>query len=168
MNEADLFETVSRNEYNRRLAGVTHQQVWIIEYAENQLLRHSLTDWRFEISKHKIFLGRCYHWKMLIVFSSYYTHIEPEEIKDTILHEIAHALVGPNHGHDDVWKAECVKIGARPERLAPPDIQSSAKYNYYMECPTCGRKWYRHRMRQQNFGSRCPDDGATVIIYKLS
>jgi hypothetical protein len=39
-----------------------------------------------------------------------------EEIVDTILHEIAHALVGPRHGHDTVWKAKCTDIGARPER----------------------------------------------------
>lgn len=37
-------------------------------------------------------------------------------IRDTILHEIAHALVGPNHCHDLVWKAKCLEIGATPRR----------------------------------------------------
>ena len=27
-----------------------------------------------------------------------------KDIQDTILHEIAHALVGPKHGHNKVWK----------------------------------------------------------------
>lgn len=43
-----------------------------------------------------------------------------EEVRDTILHEIAHALAWIRHrrncGHDERWKAICVEIGARPER----------------------------------------------------
>lgn len=41
-----------------------------------------------------------------------------EEVRDTILHEIAHALAWELHkegcGHDERWKAICVRIGARP------------------------------------------------------
>jgi predicted SprT family Zn-dependent metalloprotease len=37
-----------------------------------------------------------------------------EEIKDTIMHEIAHALVGSNHNHDSTWKAMALKLGALP------------------------------------------------------
>ena len=39
-----------------------------------------------------------------------------EETTNTILHEIAHAMAGPEHNHDWYWKAQCMKIGARPER----------------------------------------------------
>ena len=39
-----------------------------------------------------------------------------EDIKDTVLHEIAHAIVGGIHHHDCVWKACCNKIGAEPTR----------------------------------------------------
>ena len=39
-----------------------------------------------------------------------------EESKDVVLHEIAHALTGPGHGHDWAWKQKCVLVGARPER----------------------------------------------------
>ncbi len=49
------------------------------------------------------------------------TILNPEsEVRDTILHEIAHALAweefGENCGHDERWKAICRRIGARPER----------------------------------------------------
>jgi hypothetical protein len=38
-----------------------------------------------------------------------------DEVRDTILHEIAHALT-PGHGHDVVWRAKCREIGAKPSR----------------------------------------------------
>ena len=44
-----------------------------------------------------------------------------EETKDVVLHEIAHALTGPGHGHDYVWKRMCRKVGARPERCYKPE-----------------------------------------------
>lgn len=39
-----------------------------------------------------------------------------EETKDTVLHEIAHDLTGPGHGHDGFWKQKCLLVGAGPER----------------------------------------------------
>lgn len=45
-------------------------------------------------------------------------------IKDTILHEIAHALVGvkvcTHHSHDKIWKESCLSIGAMPSSGATP------------------------------------------------
>ena len=39
-----------------------------------------------------------------------------KEIKNTILHEIAHALVGPKHGHNEIWKQKALEIGCDAER----------------------------------------------------
>ena len=41
-----------------------------------------------------------------------------DQVRDTVLHEIAHALVGPEHGHDPVWKKMAVKLGALPRASA--------------------------------------------------
>lgn len=38
------------------------------------------------------------------------------EIKDTILHEIAHAIVGIENMHNKVWKEKAKELGARPSR----------------------------------------------------
>lgn len=40
-----------------------------------------------------------------------------EAIKDTVLHEIAHAIAGGYHHHDRVWVACCNKIGCEPSRF---------------------------------------------------
>ena len=34
-----------------------------------------------------------------------------EEIIDTVLHEIAHAIVGPGQGHNLIWKKKAIEIG---------------------------------------------------------
>ncbi len=33
------------------------------------------------------------------------------EIKNTILHEIAHALVGNENGHNEIWQKQAIKMG---------------------------------------------------------
>ncbi len=62
------------------------------------------------------------HWpshKALEFSKPYFDLNTTDNCKDTILHEIAHALVGiehgRNHGHDEIWKAKCVELGAIPE-----------------------------------------------------
>lgn len=52
-------------------------------------------------------------------------------IKDLVLHEAAHAIDlernggkwrDDEHGHDDIWKAICLEIGASPMRYTNYDI----------------------------------------------
>ena len=38
------------------------------------------------------------------------------EVEDTLLHEIAHAIVGKQHGHDAAWQAVARKLGCSAER----------------------------------------------------
>ena len=33
------------------------------------------------------------------------------DLNDTLLHEISHALVGPNQGHNNIWKKKALSIG---------------------------------------------------------
>ena len=40
------------------------------------------------------------------------------KIQDTVLHEIAHAIVGNNHYHDRVWRDCAQRIGCTGSRLA--------------------------------------------------
>ncbi len=123
--------------------------------------------WKFDISNSQSRLGVCKHDTKRIEVSSYYFHTDMEEIEDTIRHEIAHALVGSDHDHDDVWRAMCIKVGAKPQRLADEHLKTSAKPNYVIKCPSCNWKVYRFRMKQRNFGSRCPECGTQVKIYKV-
>lgn len=67
----------------------------------------------------------------------------PHEARNTILHEIAHALAGRGEGHGDVWRAKAIEIGARPERCydsAMPSVEG----DWIGTCPV-GHTINRHR-----------------------
>ena len=53
-----------------------------------------------------------YKEKLIIVAERHAKLSTPAEVRDTILHEIAHALVGPL-GHDNAWAAKATEIGVR-------------------------------------------------------
>ena len=88
-----------------------------------RLLReHSLDDWRVVADHAKTRAGACRFRTKTISLSRPLTALHDEElVRDTILHEIAHALVGPTHGHDRVWRATARQIGCSGERLVSAD-----------------------------------------------
>lgn len=68
------------------------------------------------------------------------------EVRDTILHEIAHALAGPEHGHGPKWRAICHRIGARPQRLADETVITPPP-RYELVCQGCRQVIARRHRR---------------------
>lgn len=123
--------------------------------------------WTFHLTNAIGHLGQCDYTRKRIEFSRKFLKIPATEIQDTLLHEIAHALVGSGAGHGPRWKAAAKAVGCRPQRCAAPNIQpEKTPYNFYMKCPDCGRRWERYRMRKRNFGSTCPYCGVQVKIFR--
>ena len=61
--------------------------------------------------------GICYFREKLICLAVSYCMTAPEEeLIDTVLHEVAHALVGAEHNHDRVWKLAAMRIGCTADR----------------------------------------------------
>ncbi|MEX2672648.1 MAG: SprT-like domain-containing protein [Phycisphaeraceae bacterium] len=60
------------------------------------------------------------------------------EVRDTILHEIAHAIAGVENGHNHIWRKVCREIGARPQRLAGEEVVV-VRGRYAVVCGCCGR-----------------------------
>jgi len=110
--------------------------------------------WKFDFSRQKFGLGLCNYRKKTIFLSRHYTEINPwePEMKDTVLHEIAHVLT-PGHGHDWIWKMKCKEIGANPNRLATGDNLEKPERNperKYKAVCSCG-KIYRMQRKGKYF-----------------
>jgi SprT-like family len=78
---------------------------------------HGLTGWSLKLGNATKLFGRCVLSDKEIVLSRRLVEANDEaQVRDVILHEIAHALIPDRHGHDEVWKTKCIEIGARPEQ----------------------------------------------------
>lgn len=92
------------------------------QLAHELMDQHGLTGWRFAFDQAKRRAGVCRHSQRVIGLSAPITRLHPEEeVRDTVLHEIAHALVGPRAGHGPVWAATARRIGCSAERCVPDD-----------------------------------------------
>lgn len=107
-----------------------------------------LNDWSFKFDNAKSRLGLCSHSKKTIQVSRLYAKLNDESrIVNTILHEIAHALVGSSHGHNDVWRNKAIALGSDGERCASGVELVKPKPKYIGTCPNCGKTIYKNRMR---------------------
>lgn len=76
---------------------------------------NGLHDWSFRFGNARQKLGECRAKEKLIVLSrSHAAGGAPDDVTDTVLHEIAHALAGPAAGHGPAWKAVARRLGAWP------------------------------------------------------
>lgn len=79
-----------------------------------ELNKHGLKDWSVRLNQNPTshFLGLCSHKDKCIILSSHHIDIHPSEsVLNTIRHEIAHALVGPGHAHNEVWASKAREVG---------------------------------------------------------
>ena len=98
--------------------------------------------WQFEFNTRKGAYGVCAHSKKIIYLSILYTRAmkNPNEVKNIILHEIAHALVGSGHGHNYVWRRKALEIGCDGQRCNTYELEDKhVSYKYLATCPCCGK-----------------------------
>ncbi len=89
----------------------------VARLAEKLLAEHRLSGWSFDFDHAARRAGSCRYGRRRITLSLQFARQASEaEIRETLLHEIAHALVGPKHNHDAVWRAKAREIGASGER----------------------------------------------------
>ena len=88
---------------------------------------HGLHGWTFRFSAAKSRLGECRERERHIRLSRRHAvNGDPREVRDTILHEIAHALAGAKAGHGPAWKAVARRIGATPKARAEESEEARA------------------------------------------
>ncbi|MBP3222396.1 MAG: SprT-like domain-containing protein [Actinomycetaceae bacterium] len=104
--------------------------------------RYELDSWSFSFDRAKRRYGKTNFTDEIISLSAPLTLLnEKSQVRQTVLHEIAHALVGPGHHHDDVWKAQAMRMGVEP-RSCSEGVSVPGKYIGI--CPH-GHEIERHR-----------------------
>ncbi len=77
---------------------------------------YGLEDWTFRFTEATRTVGATYYRSKTIALSRHHVlEHAAYQVTDTILHEIAHALVGPRVGHGAKWKEVARRIGAAPK-----------------------------------------------------
>lgn len=95
-------------------------------YARDLMDRHGLTDWSFEWNDSDEFAGRCYPDLQLITASrAILLDTAARNIRETLLHEIAHALTTTEH--DARWWRRFRRIGGEGYWLTNNGLAKSAK-----------------------------------------
>ena len=90
--------------------------------AEQLLFEHGLIGWRVTFDRAKTRAGICRFGERQIGLSALLTSLHSaDEVRDTVLHEIAHALVGPAHQHDAKWRAQAAELGCSTQACLPAD-----------------------------------------------
>lgn len=128
------------------------------QLANELMAEHGLTKkgWRFEFDRSVRRFGAC-HWRTnKITLSQKLTTLNDEaRVRQTILHEIAHALAGPRAHHNAVWKAICIRIGGDGQRLYTEANTITVNRNVTGQCPNCKRVIKRHRRTAIACGQCC-------------
>ena len=115
--------------------------------------------WKFGFDLAPARGGICRHREKQITLSvTFCLKASKAEIEDTILHEIAHAIVGPGHGHDAVWKAAAQRIGCSAKRSHR--IQHTLP-RWRGQCG-CGKQWKRQRLTRRSRIGLCPACGDKI------
>ena len=106
----------------------------------SELNTRGLSNWNIKLMRSKQKFGSCRYSIKTIFLSSILVRLNTlEEVTKTILHEIAHAIVGPGHGHNSTWKTQMIAMGLNPAKFWSDSsrnvIGPKHKYNFF--CPTC-------------------------------
>lgn len=138
----------------------------VLDLAHSLLVEHGLQNWRIGFDHARRRAGLCNFSTKTISLSRHYARQATiEHITDTILHEIAHALVGPRHGHDAVWRRKAKDIGCSAIRC---HNLTFVKARWVMICPNGCFSVERHRRKSGLVCRLCkqnvqfvsaPDDG---------
>lgn len=131
-----------------------------------RLLQNEGVDYIIGFNTNRNRLGVCRHSKRTVEFSERFLNVLPrEEIVDVIKHEVAHAAVGPGHGHNGVWLAKYRALGGKGGRTIGLDQETKrAVSKYAIKCAVTGEVIaYRQRKRAGGWRCTCHNESVNCI-----
>lgn len=116
--------------------------------ARELMTAHGLHGWSLVLDSAKRRAGATVASKHEIRLSKDHLALySPEQVRLVVLHEIAHAIVGPRHNHDARWRRTCLSIGGDGRTTLDPSWPRPAPL-WQGICPR-GHVTYRYRRASQ-------------------
>ena len=121
---------------------------------QNRAPRLTERGWTFGYELTTSRAGACrYHEREINLSVSFALKAADDEIIDTVLHEIAHALAGPNTGHGREWQRIARQIGCSAKRCSTT-VHTPGRWIGSCACRT---DWRRQRLTDAlRRRARCP------------
>lgn len=124
------------------------------------LVEHGIAGWTVGFDNADSRAGQCNFTAQRISYSVLFmlTATKQERL-NTMLHEVAHAITGPNHGHDADWESNFVALGGNGSAFAYASSESYTedRYLWIGVCPTCGDRTGFHAAPEDVWGCyKCP------------
>lgn len=142
------------------------------------MAEHALTDWSFAFDDATRRMGQCQYASRRITMSwRYAQHADEAHVRDTILHEIAHALT-PGAKHGLRWKVMAQKLGTSPKACADNPFADSdgevakrlaaVEGKPFMRVVSAehGDKRYRILRENQKTYKLIDEDGGEMLAHK--
>lgn len=127
----------------------------VIALARALMEEHGVGHWELGLDRARRRAGQADHGRRRITLSRHLMALYCQaEVRETVLHEIAHARVGAGHGHDAVWAAEARRIGASGRRLTRAD-SPALRGRWVGTCPAGHEVDRMRRPRGPASCSRC-------------
>lgn len=126
-----------------------------------------LDDWSVKLDRAKRRAGCCHHGSKTISLSAtllpLYSH---DVIIDIVLHEVAHALAGPQAKHGPRWRSIALQLGASP-RASLSEALPSPSAKWVGTCPRCGASRSLHRTpRRVSSCGKCSSSFEVGLILR--
>jgi len=117
---------------------------------------------KIEYSARMTSAGSYHADQKLIRIGRKYHELFPDEIGDTLKHEMIHIK---HFRHDAVFRKEARRIGASLSARSHPLLQKPPRYMYV--CPGCGREYARQKRLVMASCGKCSKGGKFDKRYKL-
>jgi len=139
------FVEKSKSQGGKKIRFQADRYGYLRAMAESLMLEHlEDREWSFGFDNGRRRAGLCSYTDKKITVSKYLSLVHSvDDVRQTILHEIAHALCGPKEGHSKKWLATAKRIGYRNETYTGEEI--AKEYAPYRGiCPN-GHQHYRYQ-----------------------
>lgn len=123
------------------------QQLSVMVHAVME--EHGLTalGWVFALDDSVARAGCCQHGDKIISLSKHILKHDAKDVRNILLHEVAHALAGPSQGHSPRWKEIALRIGNDGRRCHSLELRAPTNA---LTCVLCGYvNALRHRVKRE-------------------